>query len=323
MEARYRSWWQQIKQHRVAFGVGAIVFVVVIVIIIIGYQLDWTGFKGKTVWDWLQLLGVLAIPVVVGFGAAWFTAQQGKVSDRENTDNQRETALQRYIDKISELLLHEKLRDSGEEDEVRNVARVRTLTVLLRLDANRKRIVLQFLYESGLIKKDESIIDLRTAHLRAADLDRVTPRGAYLSGANLGGADLSGADLNGAFLREADLSGADLSGADLQEADLGAVKLCAANLSGANLWEIDLSGTDLRRANFRKADLSGADLNGAFLREADLRGANLIGTDLRGTNLSAADLSGADLSEATATIEQLDEAKSLKGVTIPDGSIHE
>src|SRR6266702_3973912 len=286
MEARYRSWWQQIKQHRVAFGVGAIVFVVVIVINIIGYQLDWTGFKGKTVWDWLQLLGVLAIPVVVGFGAAWFTAQQGKVSDRENTDNQRETALQRYIDKISELLLHEKLRDSGEEDEVRNVARVRTLTVLLRLDANRKRIVLQFLYESGLIKKDESIIDLRTAHLRAADLDRVTPRGAYLSGANLGGADLSGADLRGA---------------ELQEADLGAVKLCAANLSGAHLWEIDLSGTDLRRANFRKADLSGADLNGAFLREADLRGANLIGTDLRGTNLSAADLSGADLSEATVT----------------------
>src|SRR5436309_15808405 len=170
MVARFRSWWQQIKQHRVAIKVAAIVLVtivlvVVIALIIAGYWFDWTGFNGynkvtiahiisstnagtvtkteeyqpgKSLWDWLQLLGVLAVPVVVGLGAAWFTAQQGKVSDRENTNNQREAALQAYIDKISELLLHEKLRDSGEEDEVRNVARVRTLTVLLRLEAVRK-----------------------------------------------------------------------------------------------------------------------------------------------------------------------------------------
>ena len=101
---------------------------------------------------------------------------------------------------MSELLLHEKLRDSAEEDEVRNVARVRTLTVLLRLDANRKSNVLQFLYELGLINKDESIIDLRTVRLRASDLDRVIPRGAYLSGADLSGADLRRANLDGANL---------------------------------------------------------------------------------------------------------------------------
>src|SRR5947208_15022211 len=76
MGAKLRSWWQQIKQHRVAIGVVAIVLVVVIAIINIGYQFDWTGFKGKTAWDWLQLLGVLAIPVVVGFGVAWFTRVQ-------------------------------------------------------------------------------------------------------------------------------------------------------------------------------------------------------------------------------------------------------
>jgi hypothetical protein len=114
----------------------------------------------KTLWDWLQLLGVLAIPVVVGFGAVCFTTRQGKIADAENKDNQRETALQAYIDKMSELLLHEKLRDSAEEDEVRKVARVRTLTILSRLDAKRKYHVLQFLYESGLIDKDRCIIDL-------------------------------------------------------------------------------------------------------------------------------------------------------------------
>src|SRR5260370_16288603 len=54
-------------------------------------------------------------------------------------DNQRETALQSYIDKLSELLLHEKLRESKPEDEVRKIGRVRTLTVLPRLDNERKK----------------------------------------------------------------------------------------------------------------------------------------------------------------------------------------
>src|SRR5713101_9888199 len=132
MVARLRSWWEQIKQRRVAIGVVGVVLVVVIALIIAGYSFDWTGFNGynqvttahttsgpsagtvvrtevyqpgKVLWDWLNLLGVLAIPAVVGLGAAWYTAQQGKVSERENSDNQRETALQQYIDKMSELLL--------------------------------------------------------------------------------------------------------------------------------------------------------------------------------------------------------------------------
>ena len=137
MGARFGSWWQKIKQHRVAIGVTAIVLVVVIALIIAGYWFDWTGFNGynqvtiahtisgtnagtvtkteeyqpgKGLWDWLNLLGVLAIPAVVGLGAAWYTAQQGEVSERENKDNQREAALQDYIDKMSELLLAQNLR---------------------------------------------------------------------------------------------------------------------------------------------------------------------------------------------------------------------
>jgi hypothetical protein len=59
------------------------------------------------------------------------------VSDRENTDNQRDTALQAYIDKMSELLLDKKLRESAEDDEVRLIATVRTRAVLARLDDER------------------------------------------------------------------------------------------------------------------------------------------------------------------------------------------
>jgi hypothetical protein len=36
----------------------------------------WTGFGETKLWDWLQLLGTLAIPVVVAEAAAWFSSQQ-------------------------------------------------------------------------------------------------------------------------------------------------------------------------------------------------------------------------------------------------------
>ena len=198
---------------------------------------------------------MLTIPAVVGLGAAWFTVQQGKESDRENTDNQRETALQAYIDKMSELLLHENLRDSKPEYEVRKIARVRTLTVLSRLNKVRKWSVLQFLYESDLINKS-SLFN------KSGLLDEDQPI--------------------------IDLNGADLSGAILSYVSLTGVRLSGANLSHAQLMD---------------ADLSGADLSDADLSDTDLRKANLTG--------------------AKASAEQLKQAKSLKGATMPDGSIHE
>jgi len=144
MEERPRS-WQQIKQHRVAIGVGAITLLVIIALIIVGYRFDWTGFNrnnasSKTLWDWLQLV---IIPAILALGGFWLnqiqtgreqriTQQQAELEHELTRDNQQETLLQAYIDKMSELLLKENLRDSKPEDEVRKIARVRTLSVLLR-----------------------------------------------------------------------------------------------------------------------------------------------------------------------------------------------
>src|SRR5229473_1800435 len=223
--------------------------VTVIFLVIAGYRFHW---------DWLQLL---VIPFVLAVGSYLFiyTASrngQKAMQLRNQTerdialDNQHETALQDYIDKLSELLLHEKLRESAPEDEVRKIARVRTLTVLPRLDKERKRSVLQFLHESGLIDKDKRIIDLR-------------------------GADLSGANLIAAYLNEADLSRAILSEADLSGAYLDEANLGGAGLHGANLVVADLSGADLNGADLNGADLSEADLNAADLNEAYLNGATI------------------------------------------------
>jgi uncharacterized protein YjbI with pentapeptide repeats len=328
MIARLRSWWQQIQKYRKAIGVAALVFLVAIVIALSiavvlsngtgfnGYTIKSTATEttlspqtkvttteqsqsGKTLWDWLQLL---IVPLVLAIGGFWFSQMQKTTEQRSTTDNQREAALQAYINEMSELLLHEKLRESAGDDEVRTIARVRTLTVLRGLDATRKASVIQFLHASGLIDKDTCIIslyeaDLRRATLSYATLHRATLSEADLTGADLSYADLTGADLSYATLRHATLRHATLIGALLRNADLSYVTLSYVTLSGATLSD---------------ADLFEADLTGADLSNADLTGATLIDA-----NLSDADLSGAKVTE-----EQLKETKSLKDTTMRDGSKH-
>ena len=70
---------------------------------------------------------------------------------------------------MSELLLTSNLRKSGLNDEARYIARARTLTVLSQLDGDgeRKKTVLQFLYEASLIKKN---VDSNIVSLEGADL---------------------------------------------------------------------------------------------------------------------------------------------------------
>jgi uncharacterized protein YjbI with pentapeptide repeats len=154
----------------------------------------------------------------------------------------QENALPAYLDQMVRLLNDKErpLRRSKGGDEVNILAKGRTLRVLPQLDGERKARVLQFLYETGLIIKGRSIVDLLGADLRAANL----------RGANLRGADLRGADLSRANLVGADLRGANLSGANLRETNLHWADLISANLSGAHVGRTDLS----------LADLSGADL---------------------------------------------------------------
>jgi len=226
----------------------------VAVLILEGYVVNWswTGFFNKTLWDWMQLL---IIPAVLTIGAFLFNRAERSSEQAIALDNQRAAALQTYLDRMSELLLEKNLRTSKPDDEVRTVARSQTLTVLRNLDANRKRTLLQFLYESGLINNDEShgIVSLERASLQ---------------GVNLHNADLEGANLNRTSLRNADLRNANLDKTSLCRARLSDANLTEANLGEADLTDAILSGALLRNANLSKANLCGADLSGADLRGA-------------------------------------------------------
>lgn len=262
---------------------------------------------GKTGWDYLELFGAVAVPLVLGVGGFWLNQQeQRRAEAREDQEQKRveetlrEEALQTYLDRISELLLNNNLGKLNQENNpARNIARARTLTVLGRLgeDGERKKVILRFLYEAALLKQPESVVNLS-----GANLHRVNLYASDLRGANLRGARLHEANLCRAILFEADLSRASLF-----KADLSGVLLHKANLHRAILRHAILNG-----ATLRGADLSGADLQGAAVGVsiADLSGANLQGALLRGADMYKVDLSGATYNDSTSFPNNFDPIKA-------------
>src|SRR2546423_360186 len=97
----------------------------------------------KTLWDWLQLLGVLAVPLVVAGATLFFGIQQANLAnqqreaDRQQTlDQQRQATLVAYQDNMKDLLLHQGLLTSKPTDEIRVIARIETLSAMRQLDGN-------------------------------------------------------------------------------------------------------------------------------------------------------------------------------------------
>jgi uncharacterized protein YjbI with pentapeptide repeats len=313
-----------------------------------------TGFETKTLWDWMELL---IVPLVLAGGALLLNRSE-KERERENADKrikedrriaenrikedrqlaedraklereiamdrQQEAALQAYLDRMTELVLDENLKKTQNED-FRNIARIRTLTTFRALDGRRKGVILLFLKESGLLELKNSVnlrgADIREVLLTSSDLSHLNLSGATLNEALFWDNDLSGSNLSQAYFLDADLSrsnfsGANLSGAFLMGALLEDACLVGANLSSAYLYKLQQWHP---KDGFVEAytNLSGADLTNADLRNTSLRDAVLTGV-----NLTGADLSGADLTGATVTSEQLAMAEFLKGATMPDGTKH-
>ncbi len=159
-----------------------------------------TSFRhpGLGLWsDTKAWLSLLIIPAGLAIGIFLFSranrkSQRETASQREKiyrdiaSDRAQEALLQSYLDRMTDLLLENHLRDSGKDSEVLAVAKAWTVTVLRRLDQTRTTSLLTFLTESKLISTQDTI--------------------RLLKGTDLSGADLRSADLRGADLRETDLS---------------------------------------------------------------------------------------------------------------------
>jgi type II secretory pathway pseudopilin PulG len=142
-------------------------------------------------------------------------AQRAKAAREVAQQQARQEALQTYLGDMGKLILRDTspLREADPKDEVSRLARAKTLTVLLGLDAQSKTILLQFLAEEQLVQCVEGSVENRESII------------------SLAGADLSGVYL----LRDADLFNADLRDAKLSSADLSVAYLSEANLTYADL----------------------------------------------------------------------------------------
>lgn len=258
----------------------------------------WTGLRGKTLWDWLNLLIVPLVLLVGGFLlASWQEATQRSVAN-QRADSQLEieeersqnAMLQEYFDQIGVLMIQHELDDAETFGDANSVARARTLTLLRSLNGEHKAAVLQFLRDSGLTPKE---------------VPGVVLWGADFSNTQLPGASLSKADLFGVDLRDSDLSDTDLEGVDLRQADLRNANLSRANLSGALLNDANLIGAEFRKANLQGVSWEGSRIGHwqAFkcfsekefkkLTEDILEGEEIEGVKIRQRNL------GTCLSEAS------------------------
>lgn len=211
--------------------------------------LKWTGFQGKTLWDWLQLLATLAIPLILGIATLLFGIQQAHLADLQHLsdqklaqqqhdsdqqrglDQQRQATLVAYQDTMKDLLLNRGLLTSKSGDEVRVIALTETLSAMRQLDGKRNSFLTQFLQDAQLIGKDPNTgKDHNIVSFYGSDMTDID-----LSGANLSEAYLGGADLIEAILIEANLTSAYLGGADLRSTILNKAILIEADLTSANL----------------------------------------------------------------------------------------
>ncbi len=308
----------------------------------------------KTFWDWLDLL---VLPVLFALGGYWFTSTQKKNEqgiaqkkwEKANDialEERRQNKLERYFDKMTELILKSQLSNKSKSDNVidnnaSSIAKARTLDVLRQLDDERMRQVLEFLHDVQLINKETRNIhilkhaNLRDAKLQEIELENVNFGNVDLTNAELGGARLSGGNLNNAKLirakliatdlRDANLSQAKLNGAncfgakmdnaDLTKASfdkyskLNAVSLVDAKLNGVDMRETDLTGeTDLTRAELKEARLERANFIGAIMNDTHFEGAYLNHAILTNTHLSGAFFNDAILNDATLIKSAMDDA---------------
>jgi hypothetical protein len=243
----YPGIWESLFDARVTKVIGivvaltAVTILLAIGIVVGGASLRWTGFRGRQLWDWQDILFVpLTIALLASLITLYQTSHQQQVEDQRAQEARELEAIraerditQAFHEDMGIFLLQKDLRTAGENEDVRLLARARALAVLDSVSGDRKVRVLEFMYETQLMQfrshNRPPIISLRFANLsetrlvnrsilRNTDLDRAELIDAKLTDAKLIDATLTKADLRGAELSGTDLSGADLSGADLRGA---------------------------------------------------------------------------------------------------------
>ena len=198
------------------------------------FFLDWF-ISPDTAQERQGLAAVCAISLggVAAIFGLYLTRQTLLDTRKHEAARASEAALRACLEQLGDLLMDDKWsiadQDGDKDNTLRRLAKAEVLSVLGTLDGPRKRILVRFLYESDLLKKDTLKTDitgfsLHGANLDEADLSHLKLNDSMLSEVRLRGANLSSAELKGTDLSEADLRGANLEGAKVTQQQLEQVK---------------------------------------------------------------------------------------------------
>ncbi len=302
------------------------------------------GLKGKTFWNWLDLL---VAPLLIAVSAAgvtvsWNSLAHKKASELEKT-RYNQQLVKDYTDAVQILLLDQYHHEEDKlpvilPEEVATFIKSYTGTTLKALGGDPEKendiqqigIITNFLKRSeiGFISDILEVIPPEISEIcdQEPSAEKTREYRGFLCDINLEKANLEGIQLNrgilgAARLFEADLTKANLDKSYLQEAHLVKATLKNASLIGADLTGANLGGADLTEANLDSAKLRGSKLNSALDRDPFTDKETLKEAILKKAILTNADLTEADLTEADLTDADLTRA-DLRGATLKDTHTH-
>ncbi|CAF1525858.1 unnamed protein product, partial [Didymodactylos carnosus] len=210
---------------------------------------------------WLTLVATALVPLMIGIFTVVMTIQQQSSASRQRqqeqqqADNlQNERTFSTYVDDIAKLLL---TKEVTTDNKALLYIRTKTLSSLRKLDPQRKKHVLFFLYESQLLQYDKAKKhDRSTLNLAGADLTHIHVTKLK----NFNNLSLPGVDLNNASFINC----------QLQHSRFADSVMNNIRFTNSFLLRTRFSRCSLERADFTNADLYGALMTEKHLQEAEL-----------------------------------------------------
>ncbi len=285
------------------------------------YEVKWTGFvqdefpksetieyhQYKTLWDWLQVVGLPLSIAVLGLWVNYGLKQRDE--SRQLAASQAD-ALRSYYEILSGLVTSgQPTDDSALVARRRGLLRAVTLMTLRQVDADGKSAVVQFLTETniaGLTHSQHFVQNIIADRHTSNDLDEYTIAldGADLSYGNYRHVKFDNVSLCGVIFTGCNLDFVSLRGASIDNSDLPSkINLVHKIQNGMHrfvkLTNVDLSCCDLSRCVFSSLDLSGANLSNSILYGASFENSNLSGANLLGASCEYVDFDSVRLDQRT------------------------
>ncbi|CAF1163024.1 unnamed protein product [Didymodactylos carnosus] len=238
------------------------------------------------------MIGVLTVVI---------TLQQQSAVDRQRQEEQQQAdTLQKeriftsYVDDISKLLL---TKEVTTDNKALLYIRTKTLSSLRKLDPERKKHLLFFLYESQLLQYDKTKKHSRSIlNLAGADLNYI-----YVTKLkNFNNLSLPGVDLNHAGYINCHLQNSRFADSTMNNIKFINSFLLGTRFSRCSLERADFRNTTLTQVSFKSAQLRHADFTLAWTKGADFTNADLYGALMIEPQLyAAASLDNARLPNGT------------------------